>query len=187
MGVFTYESDFNKFLKLFYREIFFEKSKLEFIHSSWQKAKLGEIDSNEYWKTLGQVLGGNPVQIKKQVIKWYGFRKELIPFLRLMKKNYVLILFTNQIEDWFEYYNKKHHLDKIFDKVITSYDIHFSKPSNQSFLQLINKNKLNPVECVLIDDTEKVIVAASKYKFRVIKFCSINRLKKDLKTILTDN
>lgn len=70
------------------------------------------------------------------------------------------------------------------DGGIFSCDVKLIKPQREIYECLAKKYKLNPSECVFIDDLEKNVKGAKDFGFEGIQFVTLNQVKEDLKKIL---
>ena len=57
---------------------------------------------------------------------------------------------------------KKYDLSKAFDDIFLSNQLGLKKPEAEMFAHAIKTHQLNPEETILIDDTKKNLVSASK-------------------------
>lgn len=73
------------------------------------------------------------------------------------------------------------NIEATFDGYFVSYREGFSKPRTEAFLNVINKIKLKPEECVFIDDSKKNIEVANSLKMKAFHFTGLDQLKKDLR------
>lgn len=73
------------------------------------------------------------------------------------------------------------NIRKFFDVVVTADDIKNHKPAPDVFLEAAKKARINPEECVVIEDAENGIKAAKKANMKTVglitKYNSTNELK----------
>lgn len=115
--------------------------------------KIWQIDSNseklmELWFTNGDI------------------NHELIKVIKDLKEKRLLILIiTNNEKHRIEYMKEKYNLDKIFDKIITSYDAGARKPDKEIYNFAFSSLNLKPEECLYFDNSEENIETGKKLGF----------------------
>ena len=93
--------------------------------------------------------------------------------------DYKLYLLSNQIKSRTDYIKSNFNLS-YFIQTFFSNEIRLKKPSKEIFLFALNKIKLEPNECLFIDDTEINIKTAKSLGINTIKCQNLNQLKKEL-------
>ena len=83
-----------------------------------------------------------------------------LDFLERMKGNYRLLLASNSYSKNVLHIIKKLKMSHFFEMVAHKESVTKTKPSPDIFLYLTNKLKINPTECVVIEDAQKGIIAA---------------------------
>lgn len=157
------------------------KEFIEITDKVWQRAKVSEVPSIEYWQSIANLAGIEWQQARKDLIDSFGWNDATLALAKQLKKKYRMAILSNQIEDWFESIISKHNLRDIFEVIITSYDAHLPKPDKRIFILLLEKLGVEPEECVFIDDEEKNIKTAIELGMHAIQFKDINQLKEELK------
>lgn len=149
----------------------------EVLKAWWSKARVNEIPSAKFWKELSKFLGEESDILRARCIEVFGWREEMVIFVKGLKKNYKLGMISNQIEDWLEYMIKLHKLDEIFDVISTSYNVGIAKPDLAIFKETIEKLGVKAEECVFIDDLKKNIPPAQELGMKAILFENMDQLK----------
>ncbi len=183
-GVITQNGKLVPFAKKYSRK--YGKDSEEF-HSEmrkiWEKAKIGKKESKLFWKNIAKYLGISQEIFEQDLKNFFGFREKIIPLLYKLKEKYQLAILSNQIKDWFESETQKQGLKKIFNKIIVSYEVGFSKPDPRIFKKTLQILGLKPEECIFVDDSEKNIPFPKKLGFKTIHFKNIKQLKKELRKL----
>lgn len=106
---------------------------------------------------------------------------ELINLLKKLKKDFRIILFSNNNKPTAKILREKHRsfLD-LFEKVYFSSEFNTAKPKTEFFELMIKDANLNPKKCIFIDDKEKNIKAAKEVGIRGIVFLNNDQLKEAL-------
>ena len=93
--------------------------------------------------------------------------KEFCDYIK--KKKYGMYILSNANEKFYEYFPNSFSLD-LFDGIVLSSQIHIVKPNEGSFKYVLDKYKLNPEECLFIDDKDYNVVAAEKLNIKAEVF-----------------
>ena len=97
--------------------------------------------------------------------------------IKMKKKGYKIYLLTN-FPIGFHEFKKRLSIMNLLDGYVCSSDIHVIKPDPKIFEYLFNKYKLNPKECLFIDDLKKNTDAALKSGMgKVITYNNIKQLE----------
>ena len=102
---------------------------------------------------------------------------------RLKAAGYRLYGLTNWSAEKFSLVRHKYKVFELFDDIVVSGEVKLIKPDPAIFNLLLQKNRLRPEECLLIDDTEHNLNAARKMGFETIHFTSPARLESDLQQL----
>lgn len=101
--------------------------------------------------------------------------------IKRLKPLYKLALLSNTSEWDFLYGIKTCGIFDLFDAVTLSYQVKAMKPKREIFLDVLAKLKLEPQECIYIDDIEEYVTAACKMGIHGVHYISHERLVDDLK------
>lgn len=147
-------------------------------------AERGKISTRKLWKNLSLDLP----QLKMKEIENYIFKNfvpipEVFKIAKRLKENYKIALLTNNLAEWFSLLDKKYKLSKIFKNLIVSAKVGIRKPEREIYLLTASRLKVNPQECLFIDDLPENIEGARKAKMRTILFRGPTRLKEELKKL----
>ncbi|UZE94197.1 MAG: HAD family phosphatase [Candidatus Pacearchaeota archaeon] len=144
----------------------------------------GKISQKIALKKTAKKLNIDEKRIEKILFEGYkAVHKKnpiMINLVKKLKKNYKIIILSNQtlISDRVI---KRFNFYKIFNLVILSYKVGTRKPDAKIYKITLKKLKLNPQECIFIDDVRRNILPAKKLKIKTILFKNIRQFKKDLK------
>jgi putative hydrolase of the HAD superfamily len=144
---------------------------------------LGKITEEELWQriieehhfiidiaTLKRLIRENMTEVK-------GTRS-IIETLR--KNGYTLGLLSVHGREWIEYCEKQFDYHKLFHSVTYSFEVGVRKPSPKAFQLILEKLKVEPAECLFIDDSMINIEAAKNLGIKTIQFKDPLQLKRDL-------
>ncbi len=184
-GVLTPTRNNFLFVKQFYEEYGVSpKELMNLTYLDWDKTAIGELDSKSYWERVAKVLEADPEMLRKRVLNTYPIDKRMIDFLKKIKKQYTLVLISNQIYDWLEEVINKNDLRSIFDYTANSYEVGVRKPDPKIFKYALNLTKSMPEETLFIDDSLKNINAAKNLGMQTIRFSNFVKFSKEINILL---
>lgn len=105
---------------------------------------------------------------------------ELLGLMKKLKRNYKLVLTNNEGREWNESRIKKFNLDKIFDEILTSCFIGYSKPSENYFKEVLARLNIKPSELLFIDNTIRNVISAQNLGIVAIHFKNPAQLAREL-------
>lgn len=147
----------------------------------------GEISEEEFWKEIAEIENTNPNSIPENLwLRKYeestNIDREIINLIKKLRSNYKTIMISNTIKPHV-IINKKRGLFDDFDDVILSNEVHLSKDSREIFELALKRNKLEPNECIFIDDIQKFVDIANSMGMKGILYKDSNQLKNDLENL----
>lgn len=160
----------------------FDKRRWE-VNDLYCEAMRGNITENEYWNIfLSETNWNIDKKILKKLFREY-FLIEVPGTMNIIKKlskNYNLILLSDQVKEVTEDIVKSYKELEIFNKMFFSYQFNMMKKDVGCFEFVINKNNLNPKECLFIDDSKNNIEMAKKAGIDGIIFENAKQLEMEL-------
>lgn len=79
---------------------------------------------------------------------------------KLKNNQYKMAVCSNSIRNTIEIMMQKASLEKYIDFYISNQDVHHGKPDPEMYIKAIERMKLQPAECMIIEDNENGIKAA---------------------------
>lgn len=153
------------------------------LKENWKKARINEMSSILFWENLAAYLKINSKQFRKEFIDFFKLDKKALEFIKKLKASYKLGLLSNQLEDWLEEDIVKYKLSKVFDVIVTSYQVKKAKPEIEIYNVILKKLEVSASECIFIDDLERNLIPAKELGMQVVLFKDLVQLKKDLKDL----
>ena len=101
----------------------------------------------------------------------------------LKKNGYKLVLISNTNELHFDFIRENFKVIELFDDLVLSYRIGYSKPHKEIFREALKRVGLSPEECVYIDDIEEFCKAAEDMGINSIVYRSTEQLIKGLEEL----
>lgn len=189
--------DFGNVINFFNNKIFLEKMSkytrkntrqlYEFIYKNSglpKKYETGLISTDEFFTELVKLcsLSITKGEFIKIFTKIFTPNEEIISLIKKLKQKYKIGLLSNTNELAYEYEIKQNEVFPLFDAVSLSYKIKAMKPDKYIYMDIVNKLKAKPRECIYIDDIKSNVDAAAKCGLCGIHYNShqklINTLKK---------
>lgn len=105
-------------------------------------------------------------------------------WVRTLKEHGFKIYFlSNFSRKGFEVFDEELNFVKDGDGAIISYEVNQIKPDRDIYESLLDTYKLNPKECVFIDDTEPNLVTAREFGINTIHFEGYEKVVSELKAM----
>jgi glucose-1-phosphatase len=98
-----------------------------------------------------------------------------------LRAQYKLAVISNTNELHFQYLAEKYSIDKKFRYLSLSYRVGFMKPSREIFEDCIRHLRIQPENCLYIDDIPAYVNAAKSLGFQAVSYVSHKKLLGDLK------
>ena len=110
------------------------------------------------------------------IIKDIDYKKDADNVLKILrKKGYILVLATitskkliNQYTTENENLKNKAKIDEIFDLILTTDDVKAKKPNPEVYLKVLEKLRVSPDECIVVEDSIEGVTAAKNANIEVI-------------------
>ncbi|MBU0898821.1 MAG: HAD family phosphatase [Nanoarchaeota archaeon] len=116
---------------------------------------------------------------KKAYLETMPINEKMINIVKELKKNYKVAMVSN-IPELHAQINKERGTFSYFNPTILSCEVHLTKPQKEIFKLTLRELKLNPKECVFIDDREENLSVPNEMGFYTVLFRNSEQLIKDL-------
>lgn len=137
----------------------------------------GSVSDQEFVESVRKMLDYKVSE--EQVIKAWnslliGFPEERIQYLKKLKQDYRLFLFSNTNGIHQQAFTKMYEegyggiLDELFEKAYYSHTEGFRKPDAKGFLHILKENSLKPEETFFVDDAYVNVEAAGKVGIKAV-------------------
>lgn len=157
----------------------------------------GKISADDFIRELG-LLVGRKLTFEECKHAWRGYTKEVpqrnIQMLdKLRHDGYRLILISNTnpfMMDWGmskDFSGDGRSINDFFDALYMSYKMKMMKPDRRMFMEIIQKEKINPEETLFVDDGQKNVAIGREFGLNTL--CPVNGADwtDDLTSILEAN
>lgn len=184
-GVITPTGNFSPFVDSYYRELNMSQDTLhEILRNDWEKAKIGKINAQQYWKNISNKVGWPVRLLKERVFQTFPNNKDVLKTIKRLSLLHTTILMSNQIEGWIEEVFQPETIKDYFHYSFNSYQTGLSKPNLLAFTYLMQNVGGEPNEFIFIDDQEKNTRIAAKLGMNTILFCSETSLNNQISRLV---
>lgn len=152
----------------------------------WPMLDRGTIDVNEATERIEK----NSALTRAEISSVFNLRSEIMfpleentKLLYSLKKDGLRLYYLSNFHaDIFNEFNNKYSFFRNFIGGVVSADVKFTKPDPEIYRILINKYKLDPSECLFIDDSEPNVKTAEMLGMK--GYCTHGSLILDLSGLL---
>lgn len=131
----------------------------------------GDITHKDMWRSFCEELRRDiDYSVLTRSFLNITIDRELIAYIKELKEEYIIGLITDNKVDRIEAILDNMALRNLFDVVTISADVHAQKTEKKIFEDALKKSKLNPDECVFIDNTAKNLEIPGAMGFQTILF-----------------
>lgn len=151
------------------------KELMQMTYENWAETAIGKQKCSIFWGQIAKKLKVEPEELRRLVIETFPVDKRMVDIIRKTKKNYMTVLFSNQIEDWLEKVIDDNKLRNIFNFFVNSYNVGARKPDKKIFLEALKVTSSKPEEVLFVDDSFENIEAAKQMGINTIRFKKFNQ------------
>ncbi len=134
----------------------------------WHQARLGLLDDDKVFAEIGKGYGVDG----KTVFGWLLSRRvpnqDLLQLISKLKPGIKTAIINNGLKTLFHGLLDKYDLKDRFDLLVNSAEEGVEKPDPEIFLRTCQRLQVQPEQCVMIDDDEKLLVGAKELGMRTI-------------------
>ncbi len=136
--------------------------------SIFTKAQLGYLTNQEFLESLGY---DNPIETMEDYLTNYlTLDEKFISFAEKYSKRMDFCLLSNDVLEWSEFLTDYYHMNQYFKEKIVSGEVHMRKPDKEIFLHTLDKLRVEPDECIFIDNSVKNLLVAKDLGIQTILF-----------------
>ena len=146
----------------------------------------GKISMNEFKKRLEERLEVSREKADELVEIWhssYEPNEGMPELMQKLSKNYRLIVFSGTVLERVQYLDKKYDFKKHFNDFVFTFDVGLNKRDKKIFECLLGKVGAAPSECVVVDDTQRILDDAKTFGFNTILYENTGQLMKELEKL----
>jgi putative hydrolase of the HAD superfamily len=154
------------------------------LHDYNRQVDYGYMTTDEYAEAVGGLLSITKDEVYDLFRTKHVRNKELVEYLKELKKNYVVGLLSNVGTETMDGLFNPDERTKLFDAVVLSYKEGVAKPNPAAFQLMAERMSLSPGECVMIDDLEENCDAAEVVGMQSIQHITNRGTREKLEKIL---
>lgn len=148
----------------------------------WKEAYRGEKDEEEIYLLIASAFKEPQKTLVMKAFHGYekesALNREVLEIARELKSaGYKLGILANSTPSWYQRWHAFLEKSEIFDVILVSSEIGAIKPEKKAFRAVIESFRVNPGDCVFIDDRQANIEAAEKFGMEGILFTNAANLR----------
>jgi HAD superfamily hydrolase (TIGR01509 family) len=141
------------------------------------------IDDKEFWERVCEGLNIPYEDYASAFATAYQLNPAMVTLIEELKKQYRIILFSDNFNLLSQQLRKDPQLAKLFEKMFFSNEMKLTKSNPASFKYILGEIKEIPEKCVFTDDKERKLTAAKELGIKTIHFKNVEDFKKELEAI----
>jgi len=130
------------------------------IHDVYLQASLGEISSQEFWRSL-DFTDWRAVE-KNYLDTCLALDPCFVKVAERLADSYHLAMLSNDLGEWSAYLRKRFDLNRLFKVVIISGDVGLRKPDRRIYELLLSEINAPAENCIFFDDRVKNLIPAKE-------------------------
>lgn len=134
----------------------------------FDKAGLGEIDSDEFMSLLG--FDDLKFHTESYLKNYLTLDPAFVRFAEAVKDKYDLVLLSNDVSEWSRFIVEHHGIDKYFMHRTVSAEVGCRKPDLKIYDLTLEAIGRSPAECLFIDNNVDNLIAAEEVGISPILF-----------------
>jgi putative hydrolase of the HAD superfamily len=144
----------------------------------------GFISHGEFYQQIYELTGRQTKEVEGVVTSKMQKNVPLIQLIGEMSAQYKIGLLSNISSDWITTDFLSSSEADLFDEIVPSYQIGVTKPDIRAYKIVAAKLKVEPEDCLFIDDSQTNCFGAEDAGMKAILYTDFATLKNDLKSIL---
>jgi len=141
----------------------------------WNKTKMGEITSEEFYKIIAEKENKTVEELKNESYTQMTIDESIKILILKLKEKYKIGFLTNNIKDLYEKNLKLWNIEEA-GKVVTSFKDKVIKPETDAIELIIKKLNVNKEEVVFVDDNKDTIERYTRAGIKSITFKDYDKL-----------
>ena len=146
----------------------------------------GEISPEQFYDKTVEDLGLNISyrNFKKLWCEIFTPNKNVQNVVKSLKGKYKLVLLSNTNIWQYEYVKKKYKIVDLFDELVLSYEVGYTKPNPMIYLTALKKARALPFNCAYFDDIPEFVNVARLMGINAFQYKNMEKLRTDLAKVL---
>lgn len=184
-GVITKGSFFKSLAEKLEKEIEIPKEKIVMaLKESEDGYARGKETKETFWRLVSGKLGKNldPEIMNKTFIASYEINKEMLQWIKKLRKKYKLILLSGNFKELAD--DLKEKFGDFFDALYFSNETGWVKPEKEAYEQVLREQRLNGEECIFIDDKAENLEPARRLGIKAIQYKNDKQVQEEFEKIV---
>ena len=157
-----------------------EDKRHELFNQYSKKWDMGEVNLQQFYGMISDVTDIAPEQVWKTYFENSIVNKDVIKIIKKLKKNYKIVLFSNNFAQLLRKILDKQNITDLFDEILISSEHKIIKPSIEYFNLMLLTAKVSKNEVVFIDDSQVNVDSSNNQGIKAFLYRDVVTLKKDL-------
>lgn len=156
-----------------------------FSHVAQLGYERGTVSTTDFLAEINRQLGSAITQEVFNELWTFGFREneEMARLLQTLRSQRPLYLLSNTNEVHYDFIQSRYNVARHFDELILSYKVGYTKPQAEIYREVLRRSRIEPEDCLFIDDLECNVNAARKLGMNTIQFRGVDDLKQNLQEL----
>jgi HAD superfamily hydrolase (TIGR01509 family) len=133
----------------------------------------GQLSGDEVWQKLGHLVLVPPQQVRQEWFSFAEINSEVVDAIERLRQTYQIGLCTNAGWSFVRELLQAHNLDRLFDEIVISSEVHAVKPGDRILRIALDRLQTQPDESVFVDDNAENVRAAQAIGMKGILFRSV--------------
>ncbi len=151
---------------------------------AWQRAKLGSITAQDYWRSIMLDLGHDPSEdvqaFRQRLFAGHELDSAVVAIAERLHRRVPLALLSNATDELEMLLESRYGIHHLFDVVVNSARAGVAKPDPRAYRLALEGLRLDPAHALFVDDKPRNVRAAQALGIRSIHFTGAEALERDL-------
>ena len=146
----------------------------------------GQISSSDFWNRVREITGikVSDEELTARWVKEYEIDKDVLQAVRTAKlQGYKTCVCTNNNGIRLPLLIEQYHLNDLFDVIVSSHEVGFTKPDKQIFQTLLDRLNIQGEELTYSDDNAERLQGAKELGINTFQFHSFHQFLDELKKL----
>jgi putative hydrolase of the HAD superfamily len=157
---------------------------LLFVGENWWSVSTGKTSADGYWQRICDALGGQvPPALepfKHNPFAYEELNATMVSLVRRLHRRFKIGLLSNATP-YLEVLIEQNGLKDLFDVIVNSARVGLRKPGHEIYRLTVAKLKLEPQQCLFVDDKERNTEVAQALGMKAVVFRSAADLERQLR------
>lgn len=148
----------------------------------WNSAKIGKVNSEEFFSAIANKLNTDPKEVKELLISGISLNENVKDLILKLRNRYKIGILTNNIKEFYEADLKLWNFEEI-GEVVASFKTGVAKPDPEAIQLILDKLNVTKEETIFIDDHNETTSKYNKIGIRSITYDGYDELLINLRNL----